>query len=158
MKTCLSRVSPIRVAGATVMTAAALVAGLPAAAQAGPAVALDTHHGGRSVSVTVENNTRESFRYSGHDSDLSEGNWVDEPARFIDARRDSSFQAESDGRGGVEGTVVYRSGSGDVTITFDNSGRGHGDYDCEPSRRFDCDVDVDQDGRDADVTVTISRR
>ena len=157
MRSSLSRASAMRIAGATVMTAAALVAGLPAAAQAGPPDDRDhDRRGGRSVSVTLENDTRDRLTYSSRGSDLDEGEWARSPSS-VNAHRSTTFEAKSERRGGVEGTVIYRSRGADVEITFENSGRGRGHYDCE-ARRLECSVDVEEDGREAELTVTVSPR
>ena len=160
MRNSLSRASAMRFAGATVLTATTLFAGLPAAAQAAPAAADDRDRwGDRSVTVTVENDSRERLRLSPRETDVTEGDWERRPTRFIGSHDSGSFSAEaSDRRGSVEGVVVYQTTFGEVEITFENPSRGRGNYDCEASsRRLDCDVEVEDGGPEAEVTVTVSR-
>jgi hypothetical protein len=151
MNTSFSRAALLRVAGATMMTAAALTAGLPAPAQAAPAAP-----GERSVTYQVVNDT--DLRLQLTDSEVSEGHWTARPTRLIKPDKTGSFGTEStENRGGTAGSVTYKTTYGEIVIRWDNPWLEDSDFDCETPTGISCQMDGnDPQARTPDITVTLS--
>jgi hypothetical protein len=114
----------------------------------------------RSFDIVLKNVTNLEFTFKS--SHLDHGIWTVDgsenlsPPKSIDAMSRAHIASESQGfMTGCEGTVVYSSSAGELTIYFDNPYAGSNGFSVKPPPGYS-ETHTDISGNNAAVTVTLT--
>ncbi|MEV6346771.1 hypothetical protein [Actinoplanes sp. NPDC051851] len=158
---------PARPLAVSITTAATLAAvALPAVTLAAvtlaavtlpaPALASPSETGDRSVLITVANDTRSTLSLVS--GGLAEGRWSFKPPKSIGSFRTGTLESESStSRGGVSGSITYRTAEGDMRIFWNNPYYDDSEFSCDAPGDWVCLLqDVQTDIVGPSVTVRLS--